>query len=100
MFTPFDAEPALAAIAEEPAGPSDERQDVITPSRKGEAVSGPGSIWDTAGASSARSKASNPAAHQAEPGSIWGTEGTPIRPAQGVAARPAHGRAVPARSPR
>jgi tetratricopeptide (TPR) repeat protein len=58
MFTPFDAEPALAEIGDEHTGPSEEREDEIPPSRASNRVLEAGSIWDSAGASSAQHKAS------------------------------------------
>ena len=75
MSTPFDAEPALAAIAEEPAGPSATREAEKPPSGAAEDLSEPGSVWGSAGVSSTPRRSSDPGPLTAEPGSIWGPEG-------------------------
>jgi hypothetical protein len=85
MFTPFDAEPSLAAIAEETTGPSEKRDGGVSPSRPGAGVSEPGWNWDSAGVSSARPAASQPGPRATEPGSTGDSPGgSSARPRRSV----------------
>ncbi len=72
MSTPFDAEPALAAIAEEPAGPSHSPDAENPLSGAAEDAVEPGSVWGSAGESSSPRKSSMLGPPMAvESGSIW-----------------------------
>ncbi len=73
MSTPFDAEPVLSAIGEEPTGPSQERDAEIQPSPADKDAMEPGSIWGSPAASSGPREASDPGPRTGEPGSIWGS---------------------------
>jgi hypothetical protein len=76
MSTPFDAEPALAVIAEEPAGPSHSPDAENPLSGAAEDAVEPGSVWGSAGESSSPRKSSMLGPRMAaESGSIWESEG-------------------------
>jgi hypothetical protein len=60
MFTPFDAEPALATIAEAQLGALEQPKDEIPPSEASQNEHQPRSVWDAPGASSAPRLATDP----------------------------------------
>jgi Pretoxin HINT domain len=74
-FTPFDAEPDLAALAEEHTEPSVLGKEGNQPSETSQGVVRSGSIWDSPGGWSAEPEASNPAPRTTGPGSIWDSPG-------------------------
>jgi hypothetical protein len=74
-FTPFDAEPDLAALAEEPTEPSGPGKDGDQPSGASQGAFRPDSIWDSPGGSFTRPEASKPGPRTTGTGSIWDNPG-------------------------
>jgi hypothetical protein len=99
MFTPFDAEPSLAAIAEEHAAPPDGQDEASQASKSSEGASERGSIWDTQTATSALREAANPAAGTPERGLIGESAKAPTVHRRASMLGP-HPVAAPRRSPR
>src|SRR5262249_51983657 len=70
MFTPFDAAPALAGIGEEQTGPAEPGDVGTKTSGASKGAPQPPSMWDFAGAPSARRDASAPGPITVDQGSI------------------------------
>lgn len=66
MFTPFDAEPALAAIAARHTEPSQSADDEAQPSPASQGAREPGWIWDSPGAPAGQPRASKPGQRAAQ----------------------------------
>jgi hypothetical protein len=81
MFTPFDAEPALAGIGEEQTGPSERAEDRIPTSRASKDEAQTASIWDFGGVPSAGRQASAPDPITVDRGSTSSvSDAAPARP--------------------